>query len=97
MMEEDQDNKLSKQKKRLFFIPFLLFAMMSFLDMLIIQAPPNNPWMQICFLFCFEGMPIIFKSLIILFAFSNLYLIFCSQSLLSCCLEEYWAAYDKSG
>lgn len=55
ILEEDLDNMLSKQKKRSFFMLFLQFAMMFFVDLHIIQILPNNPLILMCFHFCYKG------------------------------------------
>lgn len=101
MMGEDLDNMLYKQKRRLLFILFLPFAMMFLMDLHTTQVLPNNPWILMCFHFCFKGsihveFHITLNYLNFLYNTNLLYII-CSQTLLANCLEGYWAAYDKSG
>lgn len=53
--EDGPSTILSKQRQRLYYIPFLLFAMISSLGLLTSRAQHNNPWMQICSHFCCGG------------------------------------------
>lgn len=104
---------LFKQRKKLFYQTFLLFAMMCSLGLLTSLVLPNSPWRLNCWLSCSGGSQkylVHFEALRVLnFAFQwphyflrygavslSLFFFFPSQSLLTVCLDDYWAAYDIS-
>lgn len=87
-----------RQRKKSFCTQFLQFATMFSLGLLTIVIQLNSPQIRICWHSCSEGNNLaqIYIRQYGLKSRQDDLLPFHSQSLLSICLEDYWAAYDRS-